>query len=94
MLLQAGITTAFILLGGGFRSLINFTVVASWAFFFLTVCLSASACVLRLNCPKVLGLVILRIKEPTLHRYGPFTWNEIIDHAGYVDRIRHGSQHP
>ena len=45
MLLQAGITSAFILLGGGFRSLINFTVVASWAFFFLTVCLSASACV-------------------------------------------------
>jgi len=57
MLLQAGITIAFILLGGGFRSLINFTVVASWAFFFLTV----------------LGLVILRIKEPTLDR--PYrTW--------------------
>lgn len=37
MLLQAGITTAFILVGGGFRSLINFAVVASWAFFFLTV---------------------------------------------------------
>lgn len=45
MLLQAGITIGFILLGGGFRSLINFTVVASWAFFFLTVCLSASGCV-------------------------------------------------
>lgn len=43
MLLQAGITAAFILLGGGFRSLINFTVVASWAFFFLTVRLSAKA---------------------------------------------------
>jgi amino acid transporter len=39
MLLQASITIAFILLGGGFRSLINFTVVASWAFFFLTVSL-------------------------------------------------------
>ena len=38
MLLQAGITTTFILLGGGFRSLINFAVVASWAFYFLTVC--------------------------------------------------------
>ncbi|KAJ7285797.1 L-methionine transporter [Mycena rebaudengoi] len=38
--------------GGGFRSLINFSVVASWAFYFLTV----------------LGLVILRVKEPTLER--------------------------
>lgn len=57
MLLQAGITITFILLGGGFRSLINFAVVASWAFYFLTV----------------LGLVILRIKEPMLER--PYkTW--------------------
>jgi len=57
MLLQASITITFILLGGGFRSLINFAVVASWAFYFLTV----------------LGLVILRIKEPTLER--PYkTW--------------------
>jgi amino acid transporter len=45
MLLQAGITITFILLGGGFRSLINFTVVASWAFFFLTVRPSTSGCV-------------------------------------------------
>jgi amino acid transporter len=37
MLLQASITIAFIVLGGGFRSLINFAVVASWAFYFLTV---------------------------------------------------------
>lgn len=37
MLLQAGITILFIGLGGGFRSLINFAVVASWAFYFLTV---------------------------------------------------------
>jgi amino acid transporter len=37
-LLQAGITTTFIVVGGGFRSLINFSVVASWAFYFLTVC--------------------------------------------------------
>lgn len=36
-LLQAGITVAFIMLGSGFRSLINFSVVASWAFYFLTV---------------------------------------------------------
>ncbi|KAF9052662.1 L-methionine transporter [Panaeolus papilionaceus] len=56
-LLQAGITVAFIMLGSGFRSLINFSVVASWAFYFLTV----------------LGLVILRIKEPMLER--PYkTW--------------------
>ncbi|KAI0035085.1 L-methionine transporter [Vararia minispora EC-137] len=57
MLLQAAITITFILLGGGFRSLINFAVVASWAFYFLTV----------------LGLVILRFKEPGLAR--PYkTW--------------------
>jgi len=56
-LLQAGITVSFIIVGGGFRSLINFSVVASWAFYFLTV----------------LGLVILRIKEPMLER--PYkTW--------------------
>ncbi|KAF6765237.1 L-methionine transporter [Ephemerocybe angulata] len=56
-LLQASITTAFIVIGGGFRSLINFSVVASWAFYFLTV----------------LGLVILRFKEPLLER--PYrTW--------------------
>ncbi|TFK42551.1 L-methionine transporter [Crucibulum laeve] len=56
-LLQAAITICFILIGGGFRSLINFSVVASWAFYFLTV----------------LGLVILRIKEPMLER--PYkTW--------------------
>jgi amino acid transporter len=53
MLLQAVITIIFIMLGGGFRSLINFAVVATWAFYFLTV----------------LGLVILRVKEPGLARY-------------------------
>ncbi|KAJ3516619.1 hypothetical protein NLJ89_g1010 [Agrocybe chaxingu] len=56
-LLQASITILFIMLGSGFRSLINFSVVASWAFYFLTV----------------LGLVILRVKEPMLER--PYrTW--------------------
>jgi len=56
-LLQAAITISFIMIGSGFRSLINFSVVASWSFYFLTV----------------LGLVILRIKEPTLER--PYkTW--------------------
>lgn len=57
MLLQAALTSFFVLVGGGFRSLINFAVVASWAFYFLTV----------------LGLVILRFKEPALPR--PYkTW--------------------
>ncbi|KAL4253190.1 Cellular Amino Acid Transporter [Abortiporus biennis] len=57
MCLQAALTIMFIVFGGGFRSLINFAVVASWAFYFLTV----------------LGLVILRIKEPLLER--PYkTW--------------------
>ncbi|GLB34923.1 putative amino acid permease [Lyophyllum shimeji] len=56
-MLQAAITISFIIIGGGFRSLINFSVVASWAFYFLTV----------------LGLVVLRVKEPMLER--PYrTW--------------------
>ncbi|KIK57784.1 hypothetical protein GYMLUDRAFT_45973 [Collybiopsis luxurians FD-317 M1] len=51
-LLQTALTLVFILVGGGFRSLINFSVVASWSFYFLTV----------------LGAVILRVKEPMLER--------------------------
>jgi len=50
--LQAVVTLLFIIVGGGFRSLINFAIVASWGFYFLTV----------------LGLVILRFKEPNLER--------------------------
>ncbi|KAI9574243.1 amino acid permease-domain-containing protein [Boletus coccyginus] len=57
ILLQTTITIAFIVVGGGFRSLVNFSVVASWSFYFLTV----------------LGLVILRVREPNLKR--PYrTW--------------------
>ncbi|KAJ3536666.1 hypothetical protein NM688_g6806 [Phlebia brevispora] len=57
MCLQAALTITFVIAGGGFRRLINFAVMASWAFYFLTV----------------LGLVILRIKEPLLER--PYkTW--------------------
>jgi amino acid transporter len=41
-LLQASMTIGYILLGGGFRSLVNFSVVASWAFYFLTVCIPLS----------------------------------------------------
>lgn len=36
-LLQAALTISFIMIGSGFRSLINFSVVASWSFYFLTV---------------------------------------------------------
>jgi len=57
MLLQAVTTIVFICFGDGFRSLINFAVVVSWLSNFLTV----------------LGLVVLRIKEPSLER--PYkTW--------------------
>lgn len=70
-LLQAGITITFILIGSGFRSLINFSVVASWAFYFLTVRgIRVDPIYGTLNFVKVLGLVILRIKEPLLERYG------------------------
>lgn len=37
VLLQAAITIALILLGDGFRALVRITVVALWAFYFLTV---------------------------------------------------------
>ena len=37
VLLQAAITIALILLGGGFRALVRIVVVALWAFYFLTV---------------------------------------------------------
>jgi len=57
MALQALMTSSFIALGGGFRNLVNFYSVASWGFYFLTV----------------LGLLVLRIKEPNLQR--PYrTW--------------------
>ncbi|KAI0726492.1 L-methionine transporter [Fomitopsis betulina] len=57
MCLQASLTITFIVVGGGFRSLINFSVVAAWTFYFLTV----------------LGVLVLRVTEPTLER--PYrTW--------------------
>ena len=37
LILQALLTMVFILLGGGFRSLVNFYSVANWLFLFLTV---------------------------------------------------------
>ncbi|KAG8829968.1 hypothetical protein FRC18_008829 [Serendipita sp. 400] len=51
-ILQAVLTSFFVIFGGGFKSLVNFYSVASWGFYFLTV----------------LGLVVLRIKEPFLER--------------------------
>ncbi|EJU05603.1 L-methionine transporter [Dacryopinax primogenitus] len=57
MILQAILTCGFILVGGGFRSLINFYSVAGWSFYGLTV----------------MGLIVLRVKEPHLER--PYkTW--------------------
>lgn len=74
MALQAGLTVFFIVFGGGFRSefqvdrsqepqlnrtpaLLNFFSVTSWTFYLLTV----------------LGLLVLRVKEPNLER--PYrTW--------------------
>ncbi|KZV90230.1 hypothetical protein EXIGLDRAFT_740819 [Exidia glandulosa HHB12029] len=52
LILQALLTIIFILVGGGFRSLVNFYSVANWLFLGLTV----------------MGVVVLRIKEPTLER--------------------------
>ncbi|KAG8990512.1 hypothetical protein FRB90_001735 [Tulasnella sp. 427] len=55
--LHASLTIVFIIFGGGFRSLVNFYSVAGWGFYFLTV----------------VGLLVLRIKEPNLDR--PYkTW--------------------
>lgn len=51
-ILQAVISIIFVIFGGGFRSLVNFYSVAGWGFYFLTV----------------LGLVVLRFKEPFLER--------------------------
>lgn len=52
MILQFVLTAVFIIVGGGFRSLVNFYSVANWGFYFLTV----------------LGLVVLRVREPHLER--------------------------
>lgn len=65
-------TIGFIVIGGGFQSLVNFSVVASWSFYFLTVCddrFLAYSVALSIDVNKVLGLVILRVKEPNLERY-------------------------
>ncbi|KAF8609886.1 amino acid transporter [Ceratobasidium sp. AG-I] len=50
--LQVTTTLFYILIGGGFRSMINFVGVAAWTFYFLTG----------------VGLIILRVREPNLPR--------------------------
>lgn len=51
VLLQAAITIALILLGDGFRALVRVTVVALWAFYFLTVRRTfLQQCILRVEC--------------------------------------------
>ncbi|WRT67316.1 uncharacterized protein IL334_004286 [Kwoniella shivajii] len=61
--LQAGLSLFFVVFGGGFRALLNFFSVASWTFYLLTV----------------LGLLILRVKEPHLDRpYKAWLINPII----------------
>ncbi|WWC60955.1 uncharacterized protein I303_103532 [Kwoniella dejecticola CBS 10117] len=61
--LQAGLSLFFVIFGGGFRALLNFFSVAGWFFYLLTV----------------LGLLILRIKEPHLDRpYKAWLINPII----------------
>ncbi|SNX83108.1 related to large neutral amino acid transporter 1 [Melanopsichium pennsylvanicum] len=57
LILQVVLVSAFILLGSGFASLVNFYGVCSWTFYLASV----------------LGLLVLRIKEPNLNR--PYrTW--------------------
>ncbi|WVQ78463.1 hypothetical protein IAT38_000549 [Cryptococcus sp. DSM 104549] len=50
--LQGALALFFIIFGGGFRAILNFFSVASWTFYLLTV----------------LGLLVLRVKEPHLDR--------------------------
>ncbi|RXK34828.1 L-methionine transporter [Tremella mesenterica] len=52
MALQAGLALFYVIFGGGFRRLLNFFSVVSWTFYLLTV----------------LGLLVLRVKEPHLER--------------------------
>ncbi|OCF36591.1 L-methionine transporter [Kwoniella heveanensis BCC8398] len=55
--LQVALASVFVVVGGGFRAILNFVSVASWTFYLLTV----------------LGLLVLRVKEPHLDR--PYrTW--------------------
>lgn len=94
MLLQAGITITFILLGGGFRSLINFAVVASWAFYFLTVRLSASTSTHDsiIEGSRACDFENQRTDDGKVR--ANHLWNGILrDDVRYADRIKRGLQH-
>lgn len=52
IIFQTVMTCVFVVFGGGFRSLVSFFSVANWTFFFATV----------------MGLLVLRVKEPMLER--------------------------
>ncbi|KAG8786809.1 hypothetical protein FRC15_010628 [Serendipita sp. 397] len=81
-ILQAVLTSFFVIFGGGFKSLVNFYSVASWGFYFLTV----------------LGLVVLRIKEPFLERSVEVKCKFVDTHemlmAWIIGRIEHSYRRP
>jgi len=95
-LLQATLSVIFIMVGKGFRSLINFSVVASWSFYFLTVWSFFIVVELKLTWHfafQVLGLVILRVKEPMLERsVGPTSSHSFVTHC-HPDLTKLGSSH-
>lgn len=57
MILHATLTVFYVVFGGGFRTLLNFFSITTWTFYLAAV----------------LGLLVLRVKEPHLNR--PYrTW--------------------
>ena len=77
MCLQAVLTIFFILVGGGFRSLINFAVVASWAFYFLTVRMTVGQRVVICSCKLSIGP---RTCDPTGERTDAGETVQNVDH--------------
>lgn len=71
MLLNTVLTSVFVAFGGGFRTLINVLSVAEWGFYFLTVCIPPPCALARIvyRVWQVVGLLVLRVKEPGLERY-------------------------
>ncbi len=66
-------TGLFIVFGGGFRRLVSFFSVANWTFFFATVRCNGTLAYARMaqlivRYLQVLGLLVLRVKEPNLER--------------------------
>ena len=70
MLLNTVLTSVFVAFGGGFRTLINVLSVAEWGFYFLTVCNPPPRALARIvyRVWQVVGLLVLRVKEPGLER--------------------------